>query len=223
MRQISRGSDRRLDRCSPGGLVPHGRAAPSEPSTGPRDRRRAPGPDAGQRRRSTSRPLTQAFPRLPCASPRTCDHDLAAGRRRRGEQEDLRPPPHAVAVPLRLVCDHASGLKVVEPPLHAAAMRADERRAPSRLPRDCAPADHWRQPHDELTDRRRVPSRAGGVPQPEQVTLDRVRARLEAIVPRGRAAAFPPGTAEQRHDDEPPGLRWQRLGCWPVPATRRRE
>ncbi len=114
----------------------------------------------------------------------------SAGLRRR-EQHDLGPPPLPTLIALGLVRDDARRLEIVKPALHALPVRTHEPRpfaAPARNP---APAHHRRQPHDELLDRRRVPPRTGGVPEPEQVALDRVHARLEPIVTRRRAAPAP--------------------------------
>ena len=94
---------------------------------------------------------------------------------------------------------------------------ARERTAPARAPRHRPPPHHRRQPDDELRDRRRVPRRPPGVTQTEQVALDRVRARLEPVVARGRAAAGTTGPAEQRAHDEAARFGRQRLDRRPVP------
>ena len=91
----------------------------------------------------------------------------------------------------------------------------------ARVARDLAPAHHRRQPRHQLPDRRREPRRALRVPEPEQVALDRVRARLQPIVTRRRAPARSPRATQQRVDHQPPGLGRQRLDRRPIPTTRR--
>ena len=73
------------------------------------------------------------------------------------------------------------------------------------IARDRTPADHRRQPHDQLRDRRRVARRPRRVPEPEQVALDRVRARLQPIVARRRAPARSPRPGQQTR--RPPAAR----------------
>jgi hypothetical protein len=139
----------------------------------------------------------------------------------RGQQHDLGPPPAAEVVALRYVSDHAGGLEVVEPALHALSMRPHERRALGEPLRGSTPGHHWRQPHDELLDRRRVARGASRVSQPEQVPLDGVRTRLEAVIARRDAAAAASSTPEQRTDDQAPGLGRKRLARGPIPAATR--
>ena len=71
--------------------------------------------------------------------------------------------------------------------------------------------------------RRRVPRRALRVPKPEQIALDRVRARLQPIVTWRRAPAHAARSAEQRDTTSRPGSAWQRLDRRPIPTTRRPE
>ena len=111
--------------------------------------------------------------------------------------------------------------EIVEPALHAAAVRSHKPRTPDRIARDRPPADHRRQPHDQLRDRRRVTRRARRVAQPEQVALDRVRARLKPVIPGRRAAARRSRAGQQRDDHQPPGLGRQRFDRRPVPPARR--
>ena len=91
----------------------------------------------------------------------------------------------------------------------------------ARTARHRAPADHRRQPRHQLRDRRRVARRTLRVTEPEQVALDRVRARLQPIITRRLAPARTTSAAEQRAHDEPPRLRRQRLDRRPIPTTRR--
>jgi hypothetical protein len=114
----------------------------------------------------------------------------------------------------------AAGLQVIQPALHALAMRAHEPRPLRPITRDRAPADHRRQPHHELLDRRRKPRRALCVAQSEQVPLDRVRARLEAIVSRRRATASSASSPQKRAHLHAAQLSGQRLDRRPIPATR---
>ena len=230
MRQIStstrtpRRGDLRLDRGSPATLVrgqPRAdapaaragarsgtplRAADRRPGSAPR---RARAPRARSRRRHP-----RARRRATASSPRR--------RRRRAQQHDLRAPPQPVAVALGLVRDQAGGLQVIQPALHAAPMRAHEPRPLGAIARDRTPADHRRQPRHQLRDRRREARRALRVPEPEQVALDRVRARLQPIITRRRAAARSrrarPSSA---HDHQPARLSRQRLDRRPIPTTRR--
>ena len=157
----------------------------------PRARRHASARDAAPARAHASRARADA---------RTAS-SLADGSGA-AQQHDLRAPPHAVAVALGLVHDQAGRLQVVEPALHAAPVRAHEPRPLRATARNRPPADHRRQPHDELRDRRRVPRRPLRVTEPEQVALDRVRARLQPIVARRRAAARTTRPAEQRAHDQ---------------------
>jgi hypothetical protein len=87
--------------------------------------------------------------------------------------------------------------------------------------RGSAPAHHRRQPHDELLDRRCKPRRARRMPEPEQIALDRIDARLQPIIAGRDAAAPAPRGRQQRTDDQAPGLGRQRLARRPVPATAR--
>lgn len=192
----------------------------ARPRRGARDA--APGSDAGQRWRAASRACSASLARAPQPGPGASDRQLGVLGRRHRQQHDLRAPPLPRAVALGLVRDHARSLQIVQPPLHAAPVPADERRPRSTLARDRAPADHRRQPHDQLPDRRRVPSRLGRVPEPEQVSLDRVRPRLEPIVTGRRAPALAASAPQQRHDDEPARLSRQRLDRRAIPATRAR-
>ena len=108
----------------------------------------------------------------------------------RAQKHDLRPPPAPAAVALGLVLDQAGRLKVVEPALHALSMRSDEARPRSAGAWHRPPPNHWREPDDELRERRRVARRRSRVAEPEQVALDRVGPGLQPIV-AGRRAATP--------------------------------
>ena len=144
---------------------------------------------------------------------------LLRPRHRCGQEQDLRAPPRPALVALRLVRHHAGGLQVIEPPLHAAAMRPHEPRPLGALTRNRPPAHHRRQPRDQLLDRTREPARPRRVTQAEQVALDRIGARLEPIVTRRRAPACPPRAAQQRGDDQPAWLGRDRPTPRAIPAT----
>ena len=125
------------------------------------------------------------------------------------EQHDLRAPPQSAAVALGLMRDHARGLQVIEPALHAACgARARTAPAPHRSRGTRAPAHHRRQPDYELLDRGREPRRPRGVTEPEQVALDRVDPRLEPIITRRRRIPAPaapdPATRTPPADRAPP-------------------
>ena len=129
--------------------------------------------------------------------------------------------PQPVAVLLGLVGDQARGLQVIQPPLHAPAMRPHKPRTLGTIARDVTPAHHRRQPRHQLPDRRRKPRRALRMPEPEHVALDRIHARFVPIVAGCRASARSPRTTQQRADHQTPGLRRQRLDRRPIPTTRR--
>jgi hypothetical protein len=168
-------------------------------------------------RRAATRPL--ASPPTPRPTPR--HPQLLDARLGSGEQHDLRAPPQPGVIALRLMRDEASGMEVVEPTLHALAMRAHEPR-PLRTPtRDGTPANHRRKPDDELLDRTRKPPRPRRVPKPEQVALHRVHPRLDPIITRRNAPPPPARTAQQRAHHQPPRLRRQRRPRRPIPTTRR--
>jgi hypothetical protein len=109
----------------------------------------------------------------------------------------------------------------VQAALQAAPVRPDERGSPDAIARNRTPADHRCQPHDQLADRRRIPRRTGCVPEPEQVPLDRVRARLQPIVPGRRAPALASRSPKQRDDDQRSRLSRQRLTRRAKPTTTR--
>jgi hypothetical protein len=60
------------------------------------------------------------------------------------------------------------------------------------------------------------------MPQPEQVPLDRVGARLKPVIAGRRAAALAARPNEQSVDDQAAGLSGQRRARRPIPTTRRR-
>jgi hypothetical protein len=146
---ISGGPDRRLDLSAPSGAV----AALRPLSAKARSRRglgrsRSPA-NRCQRRRVSASPPTCALACLPCPSPALSHAEFLLARIGRREEQDLRAPPAARVIALRFVLHHASELQVIQPTLHALAVRAHE--ACSRLPRGrLTPAHHRRQPHDEL-------------------------------------------------------------------------
>ncbi len=91
----------------------------------------------------------------------------------------------------------------------------------SAIARDRAPAHHRCQPRDQLSDRGREARRALRVTEPEQVALDRVRARLQPVVTGRRASALAARAAEQRAHHHAARLGRQRLARRAIPATRR--
>jgi hypothetical protein len=144
---------------------------------------------------------------------------IAYGRHWGRKQHELRPPPHAIRVTLRLMRGDVCGLQVVEPPLHAAPVRPYEPSPVGLRARHSAPTHDRRQADDELLDRRREPRRARGVPEPERLALHCVHARLLTIITGRRAAACTARPSEQGVDDDPPRLGRQRLASWAIPAT----
>jgi len=228
MRQISTATPARdglgdlgLHRCAPAPLMQAEVALAHDSRTALSARRRAAPTDAAQARSHPAASPPRALTRTPPPSAASCHPQLQPCRRRGGQEHDLGAPPQPVAVLLGLVRDQARGLQVIQPPLHAAAVCPHEPRTRGTVARDLAPAHHRRQPRDQLPDRRREPGRALCVPEPEDVALDRVRARLEPIVTRRRAPAGPSRTTQQGVDHQPPGLERQRLGRRPIPTTRR--
>ena len=203
----ARARARRSTPRAPARLVRRHRARPRQPRPRARLRLRRPRPDRAQRRRPAraTPPPTLARRASPRARARATPQ-LLRGRHGRGQQHDLRAPPRAVLVALGLVRDQARGLQIIQPALHAAAMRAHEPRPLGAAARDAAPAHHRRQPRHQLLDRAREPPRPRRVPEPEQVALDRVRARLQPIVTRRRTAPRPPRPAQQRGHDQPARL-----------------
>ena len=159
MRQISAGGDRRLDHGPSPGLVLDEPSLKRHAGARRRGRNAAAGPDRPEGWRATQPTATSSLARSPASCATLRGRELAGGRRRSGEQHDLRPPPTPALVALRLVGDQPGGLEVVEPPLHAAPVRADEPRTLRSPTRHGSPPHHRRQPDDELRDRRRVPRR----------------------------------------------------------------
>jgi hypothetical protein len=209
----------------------HGRPAARlahDPSPGASDlRARRPGrrataaADRRQARRQPAGAPASSFPPAPAPRAPLRHAQLLGGRLGRREQLDLCAPPLPALVALGLMRDHAGGLEVIQPALHALAMCAHEPCALRQLAWDAAPAHHRCQPHDELLDRAREPPRPRRVPEPEQVALDRVRPRLDPIITRRDAPAGAPGAAQQRAHHQPAGLRWQRRVRRPIPTARR--
>ena len=197
-RTCSGGRDRLLDRGAAARAHARRRrdgepAAPASRRSGVDERRRIPA-----KRAPRAAVAADGAPAAPTHAPgASATASSSTAGLRRGEEHDLRAPPAPELIALRLMRDHARGLQVVEPALHALAMRAHEPRPLRALARDLAPAHHRRQPHDQLLDRRRVPRRARRMPEPEQVPLDRVGARLQPVVARRDTPARPraPATA----------------------------
>jgi hypothetical protein len=133
----------------------------------------------------------------------------------------LIPPVYILTTLLGLMRDQPGRLQVIKPALHALAMRAHKPRTLSAASRCGAPAHHRRQPHDELLDRAREPCRARSVPEPEQVALDRVDARLQPIIARREAATGASRAPQQRAHNQTTRLRRQRLARRPIPAPTR--
>ena len=86
------------------------------------------------------------------------DTQLLGIRHGRREQHDLGAPPPATRVALGLMGGHAGGLQIVEPTLHALAMRTHEPRPLGLASRDGTPADDRRQADHELLERAREAS-----------------------------------------------------------------
>ena len=210
MRQISTSCAKPLRRASTG-----------QPCPRPGARDRAAFADRAEARRPPRRRAPGSFARSPTARSPASSFQLGRLRHRCTLQHDLRSPPRPARVALGFVDDQAGGLEVVEPALHAAPVRADEPLPLDRIARDRTPADHRRQPCDELRDRGRVAGGTRRMTEPEQVALDRVGARLQAVIARRAAPARSPRPGQQRDDHVPPGLRRQRLDRRPIPTTRR--
>jgi hypothetical protein len=221
MRKSEAGQDLRLHAGAATRLMRRHGPSTREPATRAWPRRRCARSDRGQRARASTLALASALAGPPRACTPLGDAQLLGRRRGRGEEHDLRAPPPATCVALGLMRDHAGGLEIVEPALHALAMRAHEPRPLRPPPRHRAPAHHRRQPHNQLLDRARVARRARRMPEPKQVALDRVRARLEPVIARRDAAAPATRTTEQRAHDQAPGLGRKRLARRPIPATTR--
>jgi hypothetical protein len=181
----------------------------------------SPRADRAQRRRPARPALTPALACPPPARPRPGHAQLVGLGDRRGQQHDLRAPPRPRLVALGLVRDHASRLQVVEPALHAAAMRTHEPRPLRATAGNRAPAHHPRQPRHQLLQRTREPARPRRMPQPEQVALDRVHPRLQPIITRRPTATPPPRPAQQRAHDQPARLRRDRRARRPISTTTR--
>lgn len=229
MRQKSRarrarsgGPNLRLDACASARLLRRGRSSARQAPAQRGLWLTGASADRAQRRRApmvaTTRPLTRAPP--PCPLARCLQ--LFATRLGRSLQHDLRAPPPAGVVALGLVGDQTRGLQVVQPALHALAVRAHKPPSLSASGRDLTPAHHRRQPHNQLLDRARKPARARRVPQPEQVPLDHIHTGVDPVIARRDAAACPARTSKQRTDDEPAGLGRKRRPSRAVPTPLRR-
>ena len=199
MRQISRPTRTpRRPRSAPHGRAPRAlvrgrtpaavQARPARRRAGTPARRRIAASERRARRAAAARALARAAsPRARRARHRQLDRVDGSGA---AQQHDLRAPPRARrrrararARPGRRPAGHRASAA------RCAGARARTAPAPTAIARDRAPADHRRQPHDQLRDRRREPRRPRRVPEPEQVALDRVRARLQPIITRRRAPA----------------------------------
>ncbi len=163
---------------------------------------------------------TLATPPTPSTS--SCKAQLLRRRIARDEQNDLGAPPLPAPVALGHVSDDARGLQVIEPALHALAMRAHEPRPLSAIPWDPTPAHHRRQSNHQLLHRRREPPRASHVTEAEQVALDRIHPRLDPIVTRRDTTPRATSAAQQHAHHQPARLGRQRRACRPVPTTTRR-
>jgi hypothetical protein len=84
-----------------------------------------------RRRRARSR---ERHPRARRVATRSSSRVGAGGR----QQHDLGPPPQPVAVLLGLMRDQVRGLQVIQPPLHAPAVRAHKPRTLGTVTRDPA-------------------------------------------------------------------------------------
>jgi hypothetical protein len=158
-----------------------------------------------------------ASPPPPCSNLR--HPQFLSCRLGRRQKHDLGSPPLPALIALRLMRDHAGRLEVVEPALHALAMRTHEPRPLHAPARHLAPAHHRRQPHDKLLDGRREPTRVRGVTEPEQVALDRVRTRLQAIVTRRRASPRPARASQERVHHQAARLGGQWRARRSIPTT----
>ena len=194
---------------------------PGQPRLGRATRRARAPADPRQPRPVADPTLAGTFPSAPALGALRGDPQLLDGRVRRGQQHDLRAPPPPAPVALGFVSDQASELQVVKPALNALAVRAHEPCPLGSVRRDWAPAHHRRQPHDKLLNRARKPRRTRGMPQPEQVPLDRIRAGLKPIVARRDTAAFAPRASNERTNHDAAGLGRQRRPRRPVPDTAR--
>ncbi len=182
----------------------------------------APPTDRRQARRDPrhAAPAALAAPPTPRASSR--DAQLPSGRVARLEQHDLRAPPLPPPVALRHVRDDSRSLQVIEPALHALAMRAHEPRPLRATAGNRAPGHHRRQPEHELLHGGRKPRRPAGVTEPEQVALDRVDPRLDPIITRRDTTARTTRTTQQGAHHQAARLVRQRRTRRPIPTTTRR-
>ena len=228
MRQISasrtrrlRPGDLRLDHCAPPRLVHAHTAIDRDPR--PPTRRRHAAAAADRPRLGATRPRrrrARSRPRHPrarfCAACSSLVDGVGAGS-------------STICVRHHSPSPSRSGSCTTKP----AACRSSSQRCTLRrcartnlaplgtIARDRTPAHHRRQPRHQLPDRGREPRRALRVTEPEQVALDRVRARLQPIIPRRLAPPLATGPAEQRAHHDPARLGRQRLDRRPIPATRR--
>lgn len=178
--------------------------------------------DRAERGNASGELSSSPFARSPAAGATASRSELLRGRLRRELQHDLCAPPAATVVALGLVYDQARRLEVVEPPLHAPAVRTHVARPRSAPTRHRSPAHDRCESDDELGDRRRVARRAARVPEPEQVALHRVHPRLQPIVAGRDAAARGARPTEQRANDRAARFGRQRLDRRPVPTAARR-
>jgi hypothetical protein len=178
--------------------------------------------DRRQARRDPPRAAAGAFAAPPAARTDSCDAQLLPRRIRRSEQHDLGPPPLPPPVALGHVRNDPGSVQVIEPALHALAMRADEPRPLCGLARYRAPAHHRRQPDHQLLHRRREPPGPRRVTEPEQIALDRVDPRLDPIVTRRDTTPRATSAAQQRAHHQPARLGWQRRAGRPIPTSTRR-
>jgi hypothetical protein len=158
----------------------------------------------------------------PAPRPSSRDAQLLSCRGARLEQHDLRAPPLPAPVALGHVRDDPRGLQVIEPALHALAMRTHKPRPLTAAAGNRAPGHHRRQPDHQLLHRGRKPPRPAGVTEPEQVALDRVDPRLDPIITRRDTTPRTTGAPQQRAHHQPTRLSRQRRARRPIPTTTRR-
>lgn len=134
-------------------------------------------------------------------------------------QGDERAPALSAVVAFTLVADDAGGLQVIEPAAHVLGVRLQPTFALLAIARRRTPAHDRRERVDELPDRTGVVAAAMRMAPTPQQPLDRVRARLEAIITLGATA---PSVACDVHPGvglQAPGLGWQRRARRAVPVS----
>jgi hypothetical protein len=153
---ISRQADRRLNLSAPPSVVMALRPLAGE-SHSCRGLRYPRSPaDCCQRRDASAPTAASALACAPGLGAVSGDAQLLLGRLGRCQEHELRAPTAACAIGLGFVPHQPRELQVIQPALHALAVRAYERAPLDLFGRNGAPAHHRRQPHDELLDRGRV-------------------------------------------------------------------